>query len=77
MIGLIANIELPVFADHISMVGFAAIALLLLGLVGLDMRRTAKASAKKAASMQFLSRYRDEHGMPIFFEGGEDSSQKR
>ena len=76
MINLIANIELPVFADQISLVGFAAVALVLLGLVGFDMRRATKASARKASSMQFLSRYRDQHGMPIFFEEGEDPSER-
>ena len=76
MIELIANIELPAFADHISLYGFAAVALVLLGLVGFDMRRAKKASAKKTSSMQFLSRYRDENGLPIFFDVGEDPSER-
>jgi hypothetical protein len=46
--------------------------LVLLGLAGFDKRRAAKAAVKRQSSMQFLSPYRDENGMPIFFEAGED-----
>jgi hypothetical protein len=76
MINLISNIELPVFASHISQYGFLVVALVLLCLVGFDMRRATKAAQRKSSSMQFLSRYRDENGMPIFFDLGEDPSER-
>jgi len=57
--------------------GFLVAALPLLGFVALDLRRASKASAeKKQGSMKFMSSYRDEHGMPIFFEAGEDPSAR-
>lgn len=55
--------------------GFVVVAVPLLGVMALDMRRAARASARKRdATMTFMSRYRDENGMPIFFEAGEDPS---
>ena len=57
--------------------GFLIAAVPLLGFVALDMRRASRASAeKKKDSMKFMSSYRDEHGMPIFFEAGEDPSAR-
>lgn len=57
--------------------GFLVAAIPLLGLVAVDLRRAAKASAEKRhGSMKFMSSYRDEHGMPIFFEAGEDPSAR-
>lgn len=57
--------------------GFLLAAVPLLGFVLLDLRRAARESAeKKKGSMKFMSRYRDEHGMPIFFEVGEDPSAR-
>jgi hypothetical protein len=57
--------------------GFVLVAVPLLGMMAADMRRASKASAqKKDASMKFMSRYRDENGMPIFFEAGEDPSAR-
>jgi len=57
--------------------GFLIAAVPLLGFVALDLRRAARASAeKKNGSMKFMSSYRDEHGMPIFFEAGEDPSAR-
>jgi hypothetical protein len=57
--------------------GFLLAAVPLLGFVVLDLRRAAKEAAeKKKGSMRFMSRYRDEHGMPIFFEAGEDPSAR-
>ena len=57
--------------------GFLIAAVPLLGFVVLELRRAAKQTAKKKdGSMQFMSRYRDEHGMPIFFEAGEDPSAR-
>ncbi len=57
--------------------GFLLAAVPLLGFVLLDLRRAAKVTAeKKKGSMKFMSRYRDEHGMPIFFEAGEDPSSR-
>jgi hypothetical protein len=76
MINLISNIELPVFASHISQYGFLVVALVLLCLVGFDRRRATRAAQRKSSSMQFLSRYRDENGMPIFFDLGEDPSER-
>jgi hypothetical protein len=76
MLNLIANSQLPVFASHLSLYGFVVVALVLLVLVGFDMRRAARAASKKSSSMQFLSPYRDENGMPIFFDLGEDPSER-
>jgi hypothetical protein len=57
--------------------GFVLVAVPLLGVMALDMRRAAKASAQKRdASMKFMSRYRDENGAAIFFEAGEDPSAR-
>jgi hypothetical protein len=57
--------------------GFLIAAVLLLAFVVLDLRRAARQSAqKKSGSMQFMSRYHDEHGLPIFFEAGEDPSAR-
>jgi len=57
--------------------GFVLMAVPLLGLMAVDMRRASRAAAqKKDTSMKFMSRYRDENGMPIFFEAGEDPSAR-
>jgi hypothetical protein len=57
--------------------GFVLVAVPLFVLMAVDMRRAAKASAQRTdASMKFMSRYRDESGMPIFFEAGEDPSAR-
>jgi hypothetical protein len=62
---------------RLAMYGFVLVAVPLLGLLAIDMRRASKVSAeKKDTSMKFMSRYRDEHGMPIFFEAGEDPSAR-
>ncbi len=57
--------------------GFLFAAVPLLGFVVLDLRRASRASVdKRKDSMKFMSSYRDEHGMPIFFEVGEDPSAR-
>ncbi|HUD57546.1 MAG TPA: hypothetical protein VMR02_20115 [Terracidiphilus sp.] len=62
---------------RVAAYGFVLVAVPLLGLMAVDMRRASKASAqKKDRSMKFMSRYRDENGMPIFFEAGEDPSAR-
>jgi hypothetical protein len=76
MVNFIASIDWPTLAGHASHYGFMLIAAFLLLLLCFDFRRTAKLTAKKTSSMQFLSRYRDENGMPIFFEEGEDPSAR-
>jgi hypothetical protein len=76
MLYLIADGQMPIFASHVSLFVFAAVALVLLGLAGFDLRRAAKAASKKSSSMQFLSRYPDENGMRIFFDLGEDCPER-
>lgn len=76
MVTFIASFGLPVSTDRLSLYGFAALALVLLGLVALDMRRIVKATARKSSPMHFLSPHRDENGLPIFFEQGEDPSER-
>jgi hypothetical protein len=76
VVHFIASFELPILTDHLSLFGFAGLALVLLVLVAFDMRRAIKATAKKNSSMQFLSPHRDEYGMPIFFEAGEDPLER-
>jgi len=57
--------------------GFLLITLPLLAFVGFDLRRAAKQKdAQRDSGMKFLAPYRDENGMPIFFEAGEDPSAR-
>ena len=63
--------------NRIVTLGFLVAAVPLLGLVALDLRRAGRASAqKKNGTLEFMSRYRDENGMPIFFEASEDPSAR-
>jgi hypothetical protein len=74
---LVASFLLAAPTHRLAAFGFVAVAVPLLGIMALDMRRAARASAqKKNATMTFMSRYRDENGMPIFFEAGEDPSAR-
>ncbi len=74
---LVASFLLAAPTHRLAAFGFVAVAVPLLGIIALDMRRAARASAqKKDATMTFMSRYRDENGMPIFFEAGEDPSAR-
>jgi hypothetical protein len=74
---LVASFLLAAPTHRLAAFGFVAVAVPLLGIMALDMRRAARASAqKKDATMTFMSRYRDENGMPIFFEAGEDPSAR-
>ncbi len=77
MLHLLANFVLAAPLNRLVTCGFLLAAVPLLGFVALDLRRAARESAeKKNATMKFMSRYRDEHGMPIFFEAGEDPSAR-
>lgn len=76
MVEFIASFELPTSTNHLSLFGFAALALVLLVLVAFDMRRAVRATAKKSSSMQFPGQYREENGMSIFFDTGEDPSER-
>lgn len=74
---LLAIFLLAAPMNRIVTFGFLLAAIPLLGFVALDLRRAAKASAaRKNGAMKFMSRYRDENGMPIFFEAGEDPSAR-
>lgn len=74
---LLASFLLAAPTHRLAAFGFVVVAVPLLGIMALDMRRAAKATArKKDDSMTFMSRYRDENGMPIFFEAGEDPSAR-
>lgn len=67
----------PVLSDHLGTFGFLLIALPLLGFVGFELRRAAKQKAEqKDSGMTFLAPFRDENGMPIFYEAGEDPSAR-
>ena len=77
MLHFLASFIFAVPMSRVVACGFLVAAVPLLGLVALDLRRAAKASAEiKNGSMKFMSSYRDEHGMPIFFEAGEDPSAR-
>jgi hypothetical protein len=77
MLDLLATFLLAAPTHLLVSLGFVVVAVPLLGLMAIDMRRAAKESAqKKDAPMKFMSRYRDENGMPIFFEAGEDPSAR-
>ena len=69
--------EWTAFGNHLS---FYIFGLLVTGLgvgVGVDLVRARRQTAnRKNAPMLFMSRYRDENGMPIFFEAGEDPSER-
>jgi hypothetical protein len=77
MVSLVANFLWAGPLRGAVTLGFLIASVPLLAFVVLDLRRAARQSAqKKNGSMQFMSRYRDEHGMPIFFEAGEDPSAR-
>ena len=77
MLDLLASFLLAAPNHRIAEFGFFLVAVPLLGIMAVDMRRAAKASVdKKDTSMTFMSRYRDENGPPIFFEAGEDPSSR-
>lgn len=76
MVDFIASIELPTLTDHLSLYGFAALALVLLALVALDMRRIVKATAKTSAPTQFLSPYQRNNEISVFYDAGEDPSAR-
>jgi hypothetical protein len=70
-------VEWPALAGHFVLYGFIPAILAVVGVVALDMRRTARAAARvKNEPTRFLAPYRDEHGMPIYFEAGEDPSAR-
>jgi hypothetical protein len=74
---LLASFLLAAPNHRLATFGFVVIAVPLLGILVLDMRRAAKATARRNdATMTFMSRHRDENGMPIFFEAGEDPSAR-
>lgn len=78
MLQLLASLIWAAPLSRLVSYGFLIAAVPLLGFVVLDLRRASKASAEKKQvdSMKFMSSYRDEHGMPIFFEAGEDPSAR-
>jgi hypothetical protein len=77
MVSLLANLVWSGLLHGVVTIGFLVAAVPLLAFVVVDLRRAARESArKKNGSMQFMSRHRDEHGMPIFFEAGEDPSAR-
>ncbi|HUN83909.1 MAG TPA: hypothetical protein VMU48_05995 [Terracidiphilus sp.] len=62
---------------HLATYGFLAVVVPVVIAVIFDLRRASKAQAeKKNASMQFLAPYRDENGMPIFYEADEDPTER-
>ena len=63
--------------EHLATYGFFAVMTPLLVAVIFDLRRASKAQAeRKSASMTFLAPFRDENGMPIFYEADEDPSER-
>ena len=62
--------------DHLRLFGFLSGAGALLGLLAFDLRRSAHPGQKKNEPMQFLAPYRDENGMPIYYEAGEDPTER-
>ena len=66
MAACLAAFQLPGFPEHISLYGFFAVALVLLGLVCLDVRRAAKAEARKTSCTPFA----------VFFDTGEDPPER-
>ncbi len=72
----IAGIPWSVLADHLSLICFLLVTLTLLILLGADFRRGARAAVKEKPRPQFLSRYRDENGMPIYFDADTDPSDR-
>ena len=74
---LLASFLFAAPTHRLAAYAFVLVAVPLLGVMAIDMRRAAKASAQKRdASMKFMSRYRDENGAAIFFEAGEDPSAR-
>jgi hypothetical protein len=75
MVHFIASFEWPTLTEHLSLYGFSALALVLLALVALDMRRIVLATAVKSSSAHPSSLYRDGNGMSVFFAEAEDPSE--
>jgi hypothetical protein len=70
-------VDWPSLAGHFSFYLFGLVAAAIgVGAV-YDLLCARRQTAKpQNAPMLFMSRYRDEHGMPIFFEAGEDPSAR-
>ena len=66
-----------VVTDHLPLFGFLLGIGALLGLLAFDLRRSVYASGRrKNEPMKFLAPYRDENGMPIYYEAGEDPTER-
>jgi hypothetical protein len=76
MVHFIASFEWPALTEHLSLYGFSALALVLLALVALDMRRIVLATAKESSSAQVLPPHRDGNGMSVFFAEAEDPAER-
>lgn len=74
MVHFIASFEWPTLTEHLSLYGFAALALVLL--VALDMRRIVLATAVKSSSVQLSPMNRNGNGMAVFFAEAEDPSER-
>ena len=63
--------------SHFSFYIFGLLATVLSVGTAVDLLRARRQASKpKKGQMLFMSRYRDENGMPIFFEAGEDPSER-
>lgn len=77
MIDSVCTVVLFVVTDHLPLFGFLLVAGALLGLLAFDLRPSRAVSARKENEpMRFLAPYRDENGMPIYYEAGEDPSSR-
>ena len=63
--------------SHFTFYFFGLLAAALGAGAAFDLLRSRRLATKqKNPQMLFMSRYRDENGMPIFFEAGEDPSER-
>ncbi len=75
MLDLMASGVWTIPASRFFPYGFVVLGAALVSFMVSDLRRAAKESAaKKSGEMKFVSRYREEGGMSIFFDTGEDAS---
>ena len=74
---IVYSAEWTSVGSHLSFYLFGLLAAALGVGAAFDLLRSRRQAAKpKNAPMLFMSRYRDENGMPIFFEAGEDPSER-
>lgn len=70
----ISGIQWSILAEHWSLICFLLVTSVLLSLLGMDLRRGARTAAKDKLPERYLSRYRDENGMPIYYDANTDPS---